>query len=109
MNELIFLLKKFALERCKLLLTNPNDNPNEKWSEDDIRICFNLYLDLMPLDHTLIQPLAQIYLAANADIKKMLLLIIDQSVQFLQKFIQIFLLLFINLRLKKWVCKVKRF
>jgi hypothetical protein len=55
----------------------------------------------MPLDHTLIQPLAQIYLAANADIKKMLLLIIDQSVQFLQKFIQIFFTFVYKFKIKE--------
>ena len=59
----MFLFKKFALERLKFLVSPTPVNvlsadllEGDQWTEESIKSCLYLYLDLMPVNHFLIQP-----------------------------------------------------
>ena len=39
------------------LQTDSADNGNNQWTEEAIKTCLYLYLDLMPVNHSLIHPL----------------------------------------------------
>jgi len=55
--------------------------PTDTWTEESIRLCLPLYLNLMPSNHHLIQPLATIYTAVNADIKRVILRVLETPVR----------------------------
>ncbi|CAF4637458.1 unnamed protein product, partial [Rotaria sp. Silwood2] len=48
-----------------------------------ICLCLPLYLNLMPSNHYLIQPLATIYIAVNENIKQVVVRVLEISVSFI--------------------------
>ncbi|CAF1109993.1 unnamed protein product [Adineta ricciae] len=55
--------------------------PADTWTEESIRLCLPLYLNLMPLNHQLIQPLATVYTAVNGDIKRVISRVLEIPVR----------------------------
>uniref|UniRef100_A0A914WJ65 Symplekin/Pta1 N-terminal domain-containing protein n=1 Tax=Plectus sambesii TaxID=2011161 RepID=A0A914WJ65_9BILA len=47
------------------------------WDEHTIRACLYLYLNLLPLDHSLIQKLAEVYALANTEVKKVIFRVLE--------------------------------
>ena len=57
--------KLFAMPlRCLMIFSV------EQWDEGSIRACMYLYLNLLPLDHDLIDRLAIVYAQSSTDVKK---------------------------------------
>jgi len=50
------------------------------WSEETIKICLYLFLGLLPVNHRLIHELANVYTAAVADIKRIVLRVLETPV-----------------------------
>ncbi len=44
-----------------------------KWEEDTIKACLCLCLHILPVDHSLIQDLANVYVATSGEIKRVIL------------------------------------
>ncbi|XP_035672890.1 symplekin-like isoform X2 [Branchiostoma floridae] len=52
-----------------------------EWTEDLIKLCLHLYLALLPLNHKLIHELASVYVAASANIKRVVLRVLESPVK----------------------------
>ncbi|XP_054855907.1 symplekin [Eublepharis macularius] len=84
-------VEKFALNYLQLLV-HPNppsvlfgaDKDTEvaaPWTEETIKQCLYLYLALLPQNHKLIHELASVYTEAIADIKRIVLRVIEQPIR----------------------------
>ncbi|CAF3376193.1 unnamed protein product [Rotaria socialis] len=60
----------------KLLIVSP-----DAWTEDSIHRCLSLYLSLISSSHHLIQPLSNIYIEVDKDIKRVILQILETPVR----------------------------
>ncbi|XP_071961941.1 symplekin-like isoform X2 [Antedon mediterranea] len=54
---------------------------NKTWTEETAKICLNLYLALLPINHKLIHELATVYVAASAVIKRIVLRSLETPVR----------------------------
>ena len=92
MTNFILNLKKYALDRMKYLtLTTPPVNllcetidenmENVQWTEETIKTCLYLYLDLMPSNHSLIHPFSQIYIKSISEVKRVILKMLEAPVK----------------------------
>nr|XP_039265830.1 symplekin-like [Styela clava] len=50
------------------------------WTETQMKQCMTLFLALLPLDHNLIETLAEVYVKTSADVKRVVLRILDKPV-----------------------------
>ncbi|XP_064621596.1 symplekin-like [Lineus longissimus] len=53
----------------------------DAWTEESIKICLYLYLGLMPINHKLIHELAAIYTSTSADVKRIILRVLEAPVK----------------------------
>ena len=61
--------------------TNLDMSEAEQWTEDSIKSCLYLYLDLMPVNHSLIHPLSQIYIGSISEVKRVILKMLEAPIK----------------------------
>ena len=54
---------------------------NVQWTEETIKTCLYLYLDLMPSNHSLIHPFSQIYINSISEVKRVILKMLEAPVK----------------------------
>ncbi|XP_033100006.1 symplekin-like, partial [Anneissia japonica] len=66
-----------------LTLSSPEQRveASKTWTEDTAKICLNVYLALLPINHKLIHELATVYVAASATIKRVVLRNLESPVR----------------------------
>lgn len=93
--SIYFFSKTYAFNRLKYLslATPPSELINEfmeetqemldssTWTEDMIKSCLYLFLDLMPLNHKLVNRLSVVYIEAVAEIKRVILKMLETPVK----------------------------
>ncbi|VDM95136.1 unnamed protein product [Thelazia callipaeda] len=57
------------------------ENAAREWDDATIRITLNLFLSILPLDHSLIPTLASVYARSSNDIKRVMLRTIDSAIK----------------------------
>lgn len=84
--ELQSMIKVYALKHIQFLTiptppdamtTSENEKENLKWTEPLMKQCLSLFFALLPLDHDFITALADVYVQTNADVKRVVLRMID--------------------------------
>jgi len=87
-NEYRVIIEKFALERLKFLVSPTPLNvlsadllEGDQWTEESIKSCLYLYLDLMPVNHFLIHPLSQIYIGSISEVKRVILKMLELPIK----------------------------
>lgn len=58
-----------------------DSSDGDQWAEDSIKSCLYLYLDLMPVNHSLIHPLSQIYIGSIAEVKRVILKMLETPIK----------------------------
>ncbi|XP_064403581.1 symplekin-like isoform X2 [Halichondria panicea] len=87
--ELSMKIERYALHQLQFLLSDHPTFLEENnlddigyaatdWSEDTVRICMNLFLSLLPLNHKLLKDLAIVYTSTTATVKKIIHSHLDQ-------------------------------
>ncbi|XP_071441914.1 symplekin-like [Hetaerina americana] len=56
-------------------------NIETQWSEDIVKVCLYLYLALLPINEKLIHELARVYVQTVADVKRVILRLLEQPVR----------------------------
>jgi symplekin len=54
---------------------------NVQWTEETIKTCLYLYLDLMPTNHALIHPFSQIYISSISEVKRVILKMLEAPIK----------------------------
>ncbi|RWS16735.1 symplekin-like protein [Dinothrombium tinctorium] len=85
-SDLMKPIETFTLDLLrKLLEPNPPtdifQSSNTTWNEENIKICLLPYLSLLPTNHKLIHDLAEVYVTTSADIKRVILRVLDTPVK----------------------------
>ncbi|XP_028968419.1 symplekin [Galendromus occidentalis] len=82
-------VERYAVDHLRSLLQpsppaslypNQQDGDNV-WLEDDIKLCMTLYLALLPANHSLVHELAKVYVDAPPDTKRTILWTLEQPVK----------------------------
>ncbi|KAM3716869.1 Symplekin [Dirofilaria immitis] len=63
------------------LYANEKEGTKPQWDDATIRITLNLFLSILPLDHSLIHTLAAVYAKSSNDIKRVTLRTIDSAIK----------------------------
>ncbi|XP_063705465.1 symplekin [Culicoides brevitarsis] len=61
--------------------SSPPSCLGEVWTENEVKICLALMLELLPHRHDLIEKLAELYIKVNADIKRTILRVIESPIK----------------------------
>nr|CAD7203478.1 unnamed protein product [Timema douglasi] len=80
----IFYLSFLRLPQPPVLLFGPDrgrPNKSDSWSEDIVKACLYLYLALLPNNESLIHELARVYVQTVADVKRIILRLLEQPVR----------------------------
>ena len=54
---------------------------NIQWTEETIKTCLYLYLDLMPTNHALIHPFSQVYINSISEVKRVILKMLEAPIK----------------------------
>jgi symplekin len=57
------------------------DMIDNNWSEESIKTCLYLYLELIPVNHSLIHPLSQIYIGSISEVKRIILKMLETPIK----------------------------